>query len=1639
MPTIDERVVSMAFENQVFEQRVSVTMSTLSKLDTAVRNIGGTSGFDKIEAQASKVTLQSPMSALDKLKAKLGGASTGAAEGLGGIDRAGNKVTLEGPTKAVDKLQGKMGQLSAGSTFTDIENAANRTNFQGLISALDGIKGHLSGIQTAAAVAFGNLASQAAQKGLGFAKGFAFAPIMDGLHEYETNLQAIQTIQANTDQPLTKINASLNELNRYSDQTIYNFGEMAKNIGTFTAAGVDLKTATSSIKGIANMAALSGSNSQQASTAMYQLSQAIASGKVGLQDWNSVVNAGMGGKKLQSALATTAVAMGDIGKNSVKLEGPLKKLTINGQSFRESIMAKPGETPWLSSDVLVNTLATLDGRFSKAALSAEMTKDGLKKYTSAQVEAKIATNRTALEQKNGVKYTDAQFAALMKLSDSAFKSATEVKTLGQVFDVAKETIGSGWSASFQSIFGNLKEAKKTFTELSGAINGMINANSMARNKMLHDWKELGGRTLLIRGIKTAFQDIIAVLKPVKDAFRDIFPAKTGQDLVGMTRTFTKLMETLKPSLETVDNLRRIFGGLFAVIHIGWTIIKEFVGVIFDLLGVIGKGSGGFLGFVAGIGDFLVAADTALTKGGLLKELFKGIETVLRAPLTILGKVSAAIMGLFQPSGGGQSRLDFLNELNQFGRALTPAERLVNNFKAAWQKLVDEFNAAKSALEPWFSIFADKLNGIGDVLTNAFKGLNFERIMQGLQVGFTGGIFLVLKKALGGGDGGFLSALTKPLEGVTQVLGGVTGQLEAMQSKLHAETLLAIAASLAVLAGGIFVLSTINADDLAKAMTAVAIGLGELMGAMKLMTAGMGKLGVLQLPVIAAGMIGLATAVVILSGAMKIFATMSWQDIAKGLVGVAGSLAGVGLSMKLMPSGPSMVIQAAGITLLAVAMNLLAFAVTTFSQLSWEELVRGLAGVVGSIVGIGAAVDLLPPTLPLTAAGLVLLGIGLSAIAGAVKVFGGMDIFKLVQGLMGMMLAIAGIGLAVAFIPPTLPLTAAGLVIVGEAMVVMAGAIGLMGSLGIATLVKGIVALGATLVVLAVGLTLMSGTLPGSAALLAVSAALAVLAPTLGLLGTMKWSTIFKGLAAIALALGTLAVVGLLAAGPISSLGVSLLPLAAVFVLTAGAVFIFAKALSLLGANGGKGIAVMITAITAFVALIPTLVISFVKGIVSIADQIVVLAPKIISALDKILTTVIAFIIAEAPKLALAIGAIITAVIQVVGENSPKLQAAGFKLLQDLLAGMSQNIGEITRKGSDIILKFLNAVTAKAPALVAAGVRTLVAFLQGITSKISTVVATVANMVLRFISALSRNVPKIIGAGQDMMIKFIAAIAGYVPKLMTKGVDIVISFLNGIERAIPRLRNQAISVARTFLRNLADGLVQLADIGFNAIIRFLNGLARAIRQNSRQLADAGANVANAIIDAMIQQFGRLGGVLRHALEAVFRLLPGWARKILGISSPSKVFLEIGQQTMQGMALGLSSGGVTVERSMANVADGVISTAKTTLGNVPNLLDGLMDMDPVISPVLDLSSVEQEASKLASLIPTSMITATASFDQAALISSQTAALAVAPIAPTAAPTSVTFEQNNYSPDPLSNIEIYRQTNNQISRIKTLIGVP
>ena len=166
-----------------------------------------------------------------------------------------------------------------------------------------------SALEVMGVTAVANITNSAVNAGKRIVKALTIDPVKSGFQEYETQINAVQTILANTSRQgttLEQVNKALDELNHYADLTIYNFTEMTRNIGTFTAAGVDLETSVAAIKGIANLAAVSGSTSQQASTAMYQLSQALAAGTVKLQDWNSVVNAGMGGQVFQDALKETA-------------------------------------------------------------------------------------------------------------------------------------------------------------------------------------------------------------------------------------------------------------------------------------------------------------------------------------------------------------------------------------------------------------------------------------------------------------------------------------------------------------------------------------------------------------------------------------------------------------------------------------------------------------------------------------------------------------------------------------------------------------------------------------------------------------------------------------------------------------------------------------------------------------------------------------------------------------------------------------------------------------------------------------------------------------------------------------------------------------------------------------------------------------------------------------------------------------------------------------------------------------------------------------------------------------------------------------------------------------------------------------
>jgi len=333
--------------------------------------------------------------------------------------------------KSLENLKKGLKLEGATSGLDHLATSASKFNLGNIASHLQTISSRFSTLGVVGTAALASIAGKAALTGAAMLKNLTVGPLKAGLQEYETNLNSIQTILANTglegQKGLNQVNAALNNLNTYSDKTIYNFSQMARNIGTFTAAGVDLKTSTAAIKGIANLAAVSGSNAEQASTAMYQLSQALASGRVSLMDWNSVVNAGMGGKVFQESLKETARAHGVAVDQIIKDEG----------SFRDSL-----QTGWLTSEVLTETLGKFTGDLNAKQLKT-------------------------------MGYTDQQIAGILKMGKTAQDAATKVKTVSQLIDTLQEAVGSGWSRTFQLLFGDFDEARSLFTNVSNVLGGFI--------------------------------------------------------------------------------------------------------------------------------------------------------------------------------------------------------------------------------------------------------------------------------------------------------------------------------------------------------------------------------------------------------------------------------------------------------------------------------------------------------------------------------------------------------------------------------------------------------------------------------------------------------------------------------------------------------------------------------------------------------------------------------------------------------------------------------------------------------------------------------------------------------------------------------------------------------------------------------------------------------------------------------------------------------------------------------------------------------------------------------------------------------------------------------------------------------------
>lgn len=1449
---VDQKVVEMQFDNKQFEQGVSTTMSSVEKLKKSLKFDGVSKGFN------------------------------------------------------------------------DISNAAKNVNMSGLGSAIDTVHAKFSALQVMGVTALANITNSAVNSAKRVASAFTIDPIKTGFQEYETQINAVQTILANTRSKgttLDQVNQALDTLNTYADKTIYNFTEMTRNIGTFTAAGVDLDTSVKSIQGIANLAAVSGSNAQQASTAMYQLSQALASGTVKLTDWNSVVNAGMGGQVFQDALKETARVHGIAIDDMIKEQG----------SFRETL-----QKGWLSSEILTETLE----KFT-------LTTEGL-------TDAQIQQNREMLKSKG---YTDTQIDDIFKLGATATDAATKVKTFTQLMDTLKEAVQSGWSQTWEILAGDFEEAKELYTSISDAVGEIIKKSAESRNNLLEgamtsNWDKLvkkineagietsafeskiketakshnidieklisdygslkkafqsgaissdilnesvnglgktvseldsikevlgledagddikkvqealtklgyntgeidgifgknteaavkafqeakglvadgiigtdtlnalkeatgtteklvencddlitaitdiGGRAKIIESFKNILSAIKSVIVPVKEAFREVFPPMTVEQLKSMIDGFHEFTKKLKVTDETAQKIKSTFKGLFSIIGFAVDAVKSIVKGIFSLgrsaTGIVGK----ILNVTSAVGNYV----TELRNGAKATGIF---DKIVGSITGLFDKLTSAISKFM---GGG------IKELSPI-------------FEGIWTSIK---NVGLKIGESASSMFSG--------LFDAFKNGNVDRFMDILNSGIFATILLAVRKFIknftsefSSNAKGITGQFKDMLGNVSEILDSVRGSVVAWQQNIKAGTLLKIASAIAILTASIVVLSTIDKDKLNSTLGAITALFIELIASVKMVSGLSGKIsGAVS---IVTTMFGMSIAVLILAGALKKLSELNTEEIGKGLVGVGGLMAEVVAAVKLMNIGGSKSIKGAlGIVIFAAAIKILASVCKDLSTMKWDEIGKGLAAVGGLMAEVDIFVNTAKTGVKTitTALGIVILASAIKILESSVKNFANMNWEEIGKGLAGVggLLAELAVFEKVAGGASRVMSTGLSLVLIGASMTILAGVMERMSKLSWGEIGRGLTAIAGALFAISLSSRMLDSEnafLDTGALTVAVSS-LVVLAEAMERMSKLSWEEIARGVVASGASIVVLAK-GLNAMRGTGKASLALIAASTALIILGGALHVVSSV----------GIIGAVTSLAAIAGVFGLLYVAA-KGLAPLVPSILKLAGSI-AALGGSFVVLGAGIFAIGTGLLSLVTSLVTAMLTLQNVKWSDMlkglvaMASIFAVIGISASLLKPLIPTILALSGSVALLGLSCMTvAIAMTLMAAGLTTLAAAGE---EGIKSIVNSLKTLIVGFFEMIPEIIPSLIESVKVLILGLVDAMAECIPELADGTLKVITAVLGSLTEYAPQIIDFLITFVISLIKGLTSRLPELlSSIGgflkalFQEIVGLLNGL------------------------------------------------------------------------------------------------------------------------------------------------------------------------------------------------------------------------
>lgn len=1381
-------------------------------------------------------------------------------------------------------------------TVKSIAELKASLNFDKSVGALSGLSNAFSGLgksggfgnitdgisvfETVAFSAIQRITDKVVDLGLTLAKSLMIDPIALGYADYGRKITSIQTITNATGKSIDEVNTYFSELDEYADKTVYNLDDMTGAMAKFTNAGVSLDTAVPAIKGIANMTALAGQDANAAGIAYYNLSQSIAGGYLTTMDYRSLNLANIATNEWKQHMVDAAVAAGTLTKTKeglYKTDG-MKEAVSMQKLFNEQL-----SEGWATTDVLMTVLGD---------------------YGDTTTE----------------------------IGKKAQASAQDVKSWGMMMETLKASVGTGWTDTFEILIGDLTDAKALFTPLTETVQELLNIFTDSRNNLLQGWSDLGGRTDLIEAFKNSFYGIKELIVPITEALSEIFPPLTSGQIFGFTNGLKELTEKFKMAAKPVDEIKRIFKGVFAIIDIGRMAVVALASGFGKILKAILPAGDGVLDFLAFLSDYIVKLRDSIKNGDAFMRMVNGISKVFKKISTDIGTFVKAIKSSFEEfkstlntkgvvesfKGAISNFLSFFTTadiaavssfVEKFKERFAPLavvadfiQSLVDKIKSFAKKIWEATAPIREAIQKAKTAIGEAVtklfNSILDYLANLdFSNVKFDTIFDGLNLALTAGMYLSFKKLFNKGDGvigGVEKLVTNIadavggsndiLKKVSEALTGVKDTLVAYQEQIKAGIILKIAYAVGIFAISLVAISMIDSEKLSGALAALSVLFALIIGALTNYQAMSTGISNASLAGSVMGMIGMAVAVLLLTAAMQKLAVIDPEGLTNGLqtIGILLLLM-VGVSKRLEGANAQVLAASVSMIAFAFAIGLLVKPVETIGAIDDEILKKGLFGIGVLIAEIVLFLNnvKVKSSMIKTVIAIYLLGLALEYLAKVVEKFGEIDQQKMEQGLKVLGYILLELALFTRFSTGDKGFvkTAIGTAILAGALMILTQVITALGLLDIATLAKGLVSMGLAFAVITIAMAYMpKDMLTKAIGLAIVAASLFVLAKVLSGMGSMSWEEIARGL-----------------------------------VLLGGALTIIAIGLSFMSQSVVGSIALILAAKALSMLAVPLAVLGA-MSLAAVGTALLALAGVFI------ILGVAASLLTPVMPMLFALGAVML----IIGLAALAL-GAGALALSGGLATLSVS----GAAGAAALVIILTSLVAILPIMAVAIGKAIIAFATEIKEGAPEIFAAVSAIIMGFIKATVENIPLMVEAALTLVDSLFKAIADKLPSIIDSGYAILLAFMNGVLDNISEITTVGYETAIAFLDAVALKLPELVDSGYAFIISFIDGLTAGVTEHMPNLIVSITQLATEILKGLVMGLMDSDAIIKQALWDLGKLILDNFKEALGIASPSTKFIELAGYIIEGLVTGIVDNTLLIVNSIFALIDAILAQFEARL--------------------------------------------------------------------------------------------------------------